>query len=244
MNSGSNSSPILQTTAGDLPLGECRIAVGSMTWSVRYTAAVVTRDDEARFLADRTDGLPYGVALWPAAIALAHEIATRANEFRGQAVLELGAGTGLPGVVAASLGATVVQTDRNELALHLCRLNGKQNKIDGVHCRLADWTVWDDTQKYDWIIGSDVLYADVNHPFLRRIFEGNLAAGGRVLLADPYRADSMPLLEGLQASGWRVIHSRWSIDAGAANRPFAVYELTPRGFMAGSLGPVPSSNSG
>src|SRR5215212_5447988 len=106
---------VLRTTAGDLALGECRIGVGGKAWSVLHTAAVVTRDDEAQYLADRTEGLPYGVALWPAAIALAHEVATRADEFRGRAVLELGAGTGLPGVVAAALGAVVAQTDRNEL---------------------------------------------------------------------------------------------------------------------------------
>ena len=59
--------------------------------------------------------VPYGIVLWPAAIALAHEIASR--QVAGMRVLELGAGTGLPGIVAASLGAHVVQTDKQELAL-------------------------------------------------------------------------------------------------------------------------------
>jgi hypothetical protein len=124
MNPPVDPPPILHTTAGDFPLGECRLAVGGRQWSVVSTTSVVTRDDEARYLANQADQLPYGVALWPAAIALAHEIATRSDEFRGKRVLELGAGTGLPEIVAASLGAAVVQTDRNELALHICRLNG------------------------------------------------------------------------------------------------------------------------
>lgn len=217
----------LRTTAGDVPLGECRLTVGGREFAIHYTAAVVTGADEARYLAGGADGLPYGVALWPAAIALAHEIATRPDDFRGRAVLEVGAGTGLPGIVAAAAGAAVVQTDRQELALHLCRLNGERNRVAGVGYRLADWAAWDDRKKYDWIVGADVLYADTHHAHLRAIFETNLAPGGRVLLADPYRADALPPLEGLEAAGWRVTHSRWSIGDGADARPVAVYELAP-----------------
>src|SRR5262245_24903845 len=121
------SHPVLRTTAGDFPLAECRLSVGGRAWSVLHTAAVFSRGDENQFLDDTDRVLPYGTALWPAAVALAHEVATRATEFAGKAVLELGAGTGLPGIVAASLGASVVQTDRQELALHLCKLNGERN---------------------------------------------------------------------------------------------------------------------
>ena len=116
---------------------------------------------------------------------------------------------------------------RHELALHVCRLNGGRNGAAGIEYRAADWSAWDDPRRYDWVIGSDVLYADAHHPHLRRIFAGNLAPGGRVLLADPYRAESLPLLEGLEAAGWRVTHSRWSVGDGEARRPVAVYELTP-----------------
>jgi predicted nicotinamide N-methyase len=231
-----SSHPTLHTTAGDVRLGECRLAVGGRTFAVRYTAAVVTRVDEARYLAEGAGGLPYGVALWPAAIALAHEIVTRPDEFRNRTVLEVGAGTGLPGVVAAVSGAAVVQTDRQELALHLCRLNGERNRAAGVEYRLADWAAWDDEKKYDWIIGADVLYADTNHPHLRAIFESNLKPDGRVLLADPYRADSLPLLEGMEAAGWRVTHSRWSIGEGTDARPIAVYELSRPGKAGGGGG--------
>lgn len=218
----------LRTTAGDLPLGECRIAVGGRERSILYTTAVVTREDEAKYLAERPGtGLPYGIALWPAAIALAHEISTRGDEFRGQSVLELGAGTGLPGIVAASLGAAVVQTDWDELALHLCRLNGERNGAAGIEYRTADWAAWDDPRRYDWVIGSDVLYADSNHPALRRVFETSASPAGRLLLSDPYRAASLLLLEDLEAGGWRVTHSRWSIGDGDLARPIAVYELIP-----------------
>lgn len=217
---------VLNTTAGEYPLAECRLAVGELECTVLHATAVLSRGDESRYLDDQSR-VPYGVALWPAAIALAHEVATRANEFRGKTVLELGAGTGLPGIVAASCGSSVVQTDRHELALHVCRLNSERNRVTRIEHRLADWAEWNDAQRYDWILGSDVLYVDTHHAHLRRIFEDNLARGGRVLLADPYRAASLPLLESLEASGWRVLHSRWVIGDGADARPIAIYELSP-----------------
>ena len=221
--------PVLHTSAGDFPLAACRLSVGGREWSVLHADALFSRGDEGRYLADADRVLPYGVALWPAAVALAHEVATRGEEFAGRAVLELGAGTGLPGIVAASLRATVVQTDRHELALHLCKLNGERNAAAGVEYRLADWADWRDERGYDWVLGADVLYADALHDHLRRIFEHNLAPRGRVLLADPYRATSLPLLEAMEAGGWRVTHSRWVIGDGAEARPIAVFELSRPG---------------
>jgi predicted nicotinamide N-methyase len=231
-----SAPPVVQTTSGDFPLRECRLSVGGREWTVLHTGAVVTAADEARYLADLAGRLPYGVVLWPAAIALAHEVATRAADFRGRTVLELGAGTGLPGVVAASLGARVVQTDRKDGVLAVCRLNGERNGVAGVEYRLADWSFWDDPGRYDWVIGSDVLYGEEFHPQLRRIFETNLAPGGRVLVADPFRGPSLRLLEALEADGWRVRFTKWTVGEAAAPRPVGVFELTPPG---GGPGPAP-----
>jgi predicted nicotinamide N-methyase len=218
---------VIGTSSGDFPLGECRLNVGEREWAVLYTAAVLSRDDEARFLGGLAERMPYGVALWPAAIALAHEIALRADEFRNKLVLELGAGTGLPGIVAASLGARVTQTDRQEVALAICRRNGERNGVGSIEYRLADWTEWADDGRYDWVLGSDILYGEALHPCLRRILESNLGPGGRVLLADPYRKASLGLLEGMEADGWRITLSKWTIGEADAARPVGVYELAP-----------------
>src|SRR4051794_875441 len=161
---------VLCTSAGDFPLYECRLRVGGREWAVLHTGALVTAADEEHFLADLASHMPYGVALWPSAIALAHEVVARADAFRDRDVLELGAGTGLPGIVAASLGARVVQADRQEVALHVCRLNGERNGATAVEYRLADWGDGADGRRYDWVLGSDILYAEGQHPGLRRVF--------------------------------------------------------------------------
>src|SRR5580704_9410852 len=118
---------VLRTTAGDLPLEEYHLRLEGGAWRILHTGAILSHEDEERFLGGEKPRVPYGIVLWPAAIALAHEIATRA--LGAARVLELGAGTGLPGIVAASLGAGVVQTDRQEVALHVCRMNAERNGV-------------------------------------------------------------------------------------------------------------------
>jgi predicted nicotinamide N-methyase len=226
--SGSDAAPPteLHTTAGDVPLHEYRLRLGGREWAILHTGVVLTHEDEQHFLTELRTRLPYGVALWPASIALAHELIERAGEIRGRRVLELGAGTGLAGIVAASLGAYVVQTDRQETALHLCRVNGERNGTTNAEQRVADWCDWRDSERYDWIIGSDILYTEAMHPHLRSIFESNLAPGGHLLLSDPFRKVSFELLEPLEASGWSISLSKWSVGEEGGQRPIAVYAIS------------------
>lgn len=215
---------VLHTTAGDMALEEVELAIDGRTWTILHTGAVVSREQERAFLeGEDATRKPYGVVLWPSAIALAHALATR--PLAGKRILELGAGTGLPGIVAASLGARVVQTDRQTLVLHVAKDNAARNGVTTLEHRLADWTTWDDTSSYDLIIGSDILYADALHPHLRKIFDANLAPGGTVLLADPFRENGLHLLEKMEADGWKVTMDKWTVGITPPPRPVGVFAL-------------------
>lgn len=217
---------VLRTTIGDLPLEEVEAEIGGRTWRVLHTGAVISREEERAFLlGEETTRRPYGIVLWPAAIALAHELAAR--EVTGRRILELGAGTGLPGIVAAARGAHVVQTDRQRVVLHMCRQNAERNGVTTIEHRAADWTAWTDDATYDLIIGSDILYAEGLHPHLRVIFERNLAPGGAVIVADPFRDTSYRMLEKMEADGWRVLVDRWTVGVTPPPRPVGVFVLTP-----------------
>eukprot|EP00039_Didymoeca_costata_P005543 m.82366 g.82366 ORF g.82366 m.82366 type:complete len:167 (-) comp12867_c0_seq9:330-830(-) len=54
----------------------------------------------------------YGSFTWPSAVVLAHYVFTHRTQLKGKRVLELGAGTALPGILACKLGASVVLSDQ------------------------------------------------------------------------------------------------------------------------------------
>ena len=64
------------------------------------------------------------------------------------------------------------------------------------------------------------------HPHLRHIFETNLAPGGTVLISDPLRATSLPLLEAMAADGWRVTMDKWTVGVTPPPRDVGVFSLT------------------
>lgn len=219
-------SRVLHTTVGDMALEEVQLSLGDREWTILHTGAVISKDEELAFLrAEHQTARPYGIVLWPSAIALGHELATR--NVKGKRILELGAGTGLPGILAASLGAHVVQTDRQNLVLHVCKLNAERNGVTTIEHRVGDWTAWTDSARYDLIIGSDILYAEPLHPQLRQIFDTNLVTGGTLLIADPFRETSVGLLEAMERDGWNVMLDKWTVGVTQDRaRPVGVFTLT------------------
>lgn len=225
MNLSDQAKALLRTSAGDFPLNQYCLRSEGKEWKILHVSTVLSHEEESKFILELSNSLPYGVTLWTSAIALAHHIAASGEDFRNRRVLELGSGTGLPGIVAASRGSTVMQTDRNELVMSLARRNILLNDVKTIEQRSVDWTDWSISEKYDWIIGSDILYGDAMHTHLRRIFETNLKSGGRILLSDPFRATSFKLLEMLEADGWSIKISKWNIGEESSARPIGVFEI-------------------
>lgn len=222
----------LRTSIGDFPLHEYRLTLGERTWSFLHTGSVVTVEQEQEYLAREEGRLPYGAMLWPASIALVHDLVDRAEQLRGKRVLELGAGTGVPGIVAASLGAEVLQVDRSEVALHLCVMNAQRNEQERIQARVAEWETFENDEPFDFILGADVLYVTTMHERLRGICNTYLAPDGIALFSDPFREQSLPMLETMESTGWRVSFAKWSISVESGTRTVAVYETTRRQLSA------------
>jgi SAM-dependent methyltransferase len=178
-----------------------RFEIAGRGWEIRagkdHASIMGVCDDFVAF--------PFGLLLWESGVALAEALADARERISGKTVLELGAGVGLPGVVARYLGAaSVLQTDHVSEALTLCRINAAANGVAGVDTALANWDAWTDERAYDLIIASDVIYEREAHAPLAAILERNLRAGGRVMLADPGRQDTPLFLEEMAGHGWRT----------------------------------------
>jgi predicted nicotinamide N-methyase len=216
---------ILTNEYGDYPLLEFRMPAAGHEIVVCGEAINITTDDEMEFFDGLRYTVPFAAALWPGAIGLAEQLAELAEEFADRYVLELGAGIGLPGIVAAALGARVVQTDHKVVSAELAQRNAELNGIGNIEYRLSAWTSWHNRDRYDWIIGSDILYYDDMHPFLMEILDRNLAPDGRVLLADPYRPPALSFLDRVLAEGWQVTTFQRTIRLDDRTRDVGIFLL-------------------
>lgn len=142
------------------------------------------------------DQIPYWAEMWPAARGLAQYIWDEID-FQGETVLELGAGLGLPGMVAALKGGSVTFSDYIEESMEIISRNAARNNIKDAAYLLADWRDFQVKEKFDWIIGSDVLYNPNLNPYVIQILEHNLAPTGHLLFAHPSRPVTKELLESL-----------------------------------------------
>lgn len=186
--------------AARFPLETVDVPIGDQVWRV----TCVVDQDALLDGVNEVEHVPYGFLLWESAVVLAQQLVTGGAALRGKQVLELGAGVGLAGLVAQSLGATVWQTDHRADLLVLAAHNAKQNHLHAPQQFLADWRSWQHTAQYDLILGADILYERAMHRQLAPIFRHNLAPGGQLLLTDPSRPQALELIGQLEKEGWSI----------------------------------------
>ncbi|KAJ7372631.1 Methyltransferase-like protein 23 [Desmophyllum pertusum] len=106
----------------------------------------------------------YGMFTWPAAPVLAQFIWHNREQVKGKQVIEIGAGTALPGLVASLCGANVTLTDKEEFpeCLENCRRSCCANGQDSVKVVGITWGQFSPNllklTKADIILGSDCFY--------------------------------------------------------------------------------------
>lgn len=199
----SDDEALLADLAIRFPFEETTWEIAGRRWSITAVGdqdalieSVSTEEELAQF--------PYGLLLWAAAPGLAQRLAEEPPLVAGKRVLEIGAGVGLPGLVAAHLGASVTQTDYQAVALALARRNAAQNGLPGIRVLPGDWrrfTLADREPPFDVVIGSDVLYERSLHDTLRALLPRLVAPGGLLLVADPLRPQAVEFMDRLEQNG-------------------------------------------
>lgn len=190
-----------------------------------FNLKVVEDVDYLLGLVETDDDVPFWAVLWPAAIGMA-EYFWEKVDFSGKRVLELGAGLGLAGIVAASRNADIVQTDFIPEALKMAQENARLNGINNIIYSLEDWRKFSIKDRFDWIIGSDILYEPKLYPYLKRIFRNNLKPGGTIVLSDPGRDNVKSFITEMSREGYRLETVSKSVFEAGRNVHVTLYFLS------------------
>ena len=169
---------------------------------------------------------PLWVELWPSSLALARWI-WDSDYLPGKSVLELGAGLGLPGIVAGLKGANVLQTDYAAEALEVAKETAALNMVNGIRTEVADWRNFDISESFDCIIGSDIMYHPELNPYLKQIFKNNLRPGGTIVMADAGRKDSLAFIRELLREGWQVHEEHAHVKQDRFDYRIFIYHIEP-----------------
>ena len=170
---------------------------------------------------------PFWVRLWEAAIVLAQHLA--AQKFApGTRLLELGAGLGAPGLAAAAAGCSVTLTDYEEHILEFERVNAAASKVQCVTCSLLDWKNPPPMERFDIIVGAEILFREEFFAPLLQVLRGTLKPDGVVYLAHDIRRQSLrPFLEMAEAE-YAIAASMRTLRSLDEDRVILLNRLTPR----------------
>ena len=175
-------------------------------------------DETTRVLGASPDEDKTGLQLWAASIVLSHWLLEMREKLRGREVLELGAGCGLCGIVAAKLCATgpVLLTDLALPTVANMEHNLAINSLPPTAARAAslDWRdpkTW--PPAHSVVIGADLAYAREAVPDLLRVVRALVAPGGSFLYVAPDCREGEPdFLQGLTAAGFECQASAMPAD--------------------------------
>ncbi|XP_019155910.1 PREDICTED: methyltransferase-like protein 23 [Ipomoea nil] len=179
-----------------------------------------------------------GSWIWDSALLLSNWIATHRQtfEFAGKTVLELGAGTGLPGMTAARLGAKrVILTDIEPLVPGLRKsveANGLGERVwvsrlvwgcDELPSRLVE------SGEVDAVLMSDVLFDAEEMAGLAKTLKEVCGEGTKVWAATEVRESTSDCLAELEEEGFGIVELPSQLGGESLDcfDNFAVFQLIP-----------------
>jgi predicted nicotinamide N-methyase len=167
---------------------------------------------------------PFWVKLWEAAIVLSNAVADLAPK-PGETLLELGAGLGAPGLVAAVRGFKVTLSDYEPHILDFQRVSAAANGLKGVEHKIIDWTNPPELIQFDVIIGAEIIFREDLFQPLLHVFNKYLAPGGVIYLAHDQRRKSLYKFMELAGDAYRILGKKVDIASDDKNQSIILNKL-------------------
>jgi 2-polyprenyl-3-methyl-5-hydroxy-6-metoxy-1,4-benzoquinol methylase len=207
-------SELLEQLAARFPLLQETVQIGD--FSLEMCSVANPHDQIDRLMGNVVAGdfqwEPFWAQAWPSARELATWMlaAERKWFWAGRRVLDLGCGVGLCGCVAAACGAEVTLADYAEPAVWFAAANVWPWR-HRAHATVWDWHQDRAAEKFDVILGADIVYEQRNWQALGKFFAEQLQDGGQVVLTEPGRDTGETFQRFLCQQDWKIESSVLSI---------------------------------
>jgi SAM-dependent methyltransferase len=129
---------------------------------------------------------PLWAKIWEASSVLATYLAGLPPD-PSKRMLEIGCGIGVTGIVASSFGHRVTLAETNPHALAFAEANAKLNGCREIEIRQLDWNRPFLPMRFDYIVGSEVIYRKSDIESILNLFKSFLLPSGNVYLAEGVR---------------------------------------------------------
>lgn len=184
------------------PTEPLELSIGARRLSLLRVKDLERYVDREALLKDETEEPPYWAHLWTGSLTLARYL-EECIDCEGAAVLDLGCGLGLTGVIAALKGGSVVFTDKEHDAVSFAAANARRNHCSAFTVRTLDFTTEELDRSFSLILGAEILYDRPTFPALVRFLARHLSANGRALFSDARRANTEEFYRQLDLAGLR-----------------------------------------
>ncbi len=173
------------------------------------------------------ENFPYWAMVWDAALVLA-DFLVKQEPQPDRTILEIGAGLGFAGLSAAGRGHRVTITDNMPDALAFARLSMRHNNLANVQVEYLDWTTPTLEGKFDWIVGSDILYEQKTFNPLVNLLARYLNPGGKIYLAQGIRGTGPKAFFDLIKDNYAVRYQEKKLHSGEGEKKILFFEMQPQ----------------
>ncbi len=175
---------------------------------------------------DPLRNFPLWSKVWEASLLLASQMASRPVG-RGERLLELGAGLGVAGLVAAAFGHDVTITEYDPHALAFLEANRQENHCHHARVRRLDWHHPDLDGRFDLILGSELIYREGDFGTMRTLFLDLLQPGGEVRLSGEIRQTNQAFFECMQSS-FQIQIAKNTLRSASEAIPLLLIRMKPK----------------